>query len=324
MTPFTISLIVFAAVIFICLTVFLFVTAGREGDEQLRDRLDQVAAEGASAIPEGLRQEVSPFDRLLRKIPVLRRIELLLEQSDFKVKPGQFVLITVLLFLVGVIGGYLLADYIGRIHAQKPFLAGLLGLILGGAPYLIAVDRRKHRIRRFTEQFPDALSMISRSLRAGHGFSVAMQLVGTEMPDPISQFFRRASEEQRFGLGLDEVLENLTRRMPTLDVQFFASAVIIQRETGGNLAEVMDKLGQVIRERFRIMGEIRVYTAQGRLTGMLLAGLPLILGVVMFLLRPEYIMVLFKEQVGLMMVAAAVALQVVGFFVIRRIVHINI
>jgi tight adherence protein B len=326
MTPLTLSILVFGAVVFVCLAILVFVTSGMGGEKkQLKERLEQVATDTPLLTPEGLREEQSPIDEFLRKAPGGRRMELLLEQSDLRMRLGQFVLLSILLGLIGLVGGYLLSESLGKtVEAQKALLGVIAALVLGGIPFLIAADRRRSRIRRFTEQFPDALSMISRSVRAGHGFSVAMQLVGSEMPEPIAQFFRRASEEQRFGLGLDEVLGNIARRMPTLDVQFFASAVIIQRETGGNLAEIMDKLGEVIRERFRIMGEIRVFTAQGRLTGLVLGALPLVVGLLIFLVRSEYVMVLFQDRLGLMMVGAALGLQAVGFLVIRSIIHIKI
>jgi len=166
--------------------------------------------------------------------------------------------------------------------------------------------------------------MMSRSLRAGHGFNVSMQVVGQEMPDPVGTVFRWGAEEQYLGLTLRDVMSNMTRRIPTLDIEFFASSVDIQRETGGNLAEIMDKLGRVIRERFRILGQIRIYTVQGRMSGFILSLMPIVMALVIYLLNPDYMMTLVKEKMGWYLLGTAVGLQVVGIFVISKIVNIKI
>jgi tight adherence protein B len=325
MSPLLISVSVFVAVVLVSIAVFMFVTTTAEEEGRLKRRLEGIAEESSTGLSGSLEEEEGRIDSFLAKLPGGEGLHRLLEQADFKMRLGQFVFLVLMLALTGLIGGFLLAQALGRVSVPQLWMTGGgLGFLLAAIPFGIVWDRKRLRIRKFTEQFPDALSMISRSVRAGHGFNVAMQLVGNEMPEPICQFFKRASEEQKFGLNLEEVLENLTRRMPTLDVQFFASAVDIQRETGGNLAEVMDKLASVIRERFRIMGEIRVYTAQGRLSGLVLAALPLFMAVALFIMQPKYIKVLFTDRVGLMMVGVAVALQIIGYFVIRRIINIKI
>jgi len=254
-----------------------------------------------------------------------RRVAKLLDQADVDYLPGQFLLVTILLSMVGLIGGFLFADmYGGRPPAQSYIVALIGGLMLGGVPYLYLLDRKRTRVKRFTEQFPDTLEMISRSLRAGLGFNMAMTMVSNEMPEPVSGVFKKAADEQNLGLNLNDVMRGMVKQVPTLDVEFFASAVLIQRETGGNLAEVMDKLGQVIRHRFRVLGQVRVYTAQGRMTGYVLAALPFFIGVLLYLMSPKYIMTLFENEMGLYLVGIAAVLQIVGFFVIRRVITIEV
>jgi len=166
--------------------------------------------------------------------------------------------------------------------------------------------------------------MIARSLRAGHSFSSALQVVYQEMQDPISKVFRIAYDEQNLGLSLSESLDNMTRRINSLDLSFFVTAVNIQRDTGGNLAEIFEKIGSTIRERFKILGQVKTYTAQGRLSGYILTAIPILLAFAIWVISPDYIEVLYKTTVGMYMVAAALALQIIGFFVIMKIVNIKI
>ncbi|HZD54738.1 MAG TPA: type II secretion system F family protein, partial [Candidatus Aquicultoraceae bacterium] len=166
--------------------------------------------------------------------------------------------------------------------------------------------------------------MFSRSLRAGHSFTGAIQLVGQEMPDPIGPEFQKVFDEQNLGIPLRTALIGLTNRIDILDVKFFVTAVLIQRETGGNLAEIIDKIAYVIRERFRIQGQLKIHTAQARLTGMVLAFLPIGVALILFLLSPDYMKTLWTEPVGKSMIVGAVILQVTGMFVIRKIIRIKI
>lgn len=324
MTPLTIAGLVFLTAILVTVAVFIMVTTGAGSPtRQIKRRLE---AMGFGATGEGLAGGIARLEFFTRQLLIGRRLGLLLEQANVSYRPGQFFLLSLFPGLAGLLGGVLLGGLLGegRFPMRGVVLSVLLALFLGALPYLILLDRRRTRIKRFTEQFPDALDMIARSLRAGHGFNVAMQTVAQEMPDPLSAVFRRTADEQSLGLGLHEAMKNLTRRVPILDVEFFVSGVVIQRETGGNLAEIMDKLSHVIRERFRVLGQIRVYTAQGRMTGYILAALPITVGFILYLLNPSYIMTLFQEQIGLYMIGMAVTLQIMGFFVIRKIINIQI
>jgi tight adherence protein B len=176
----------------------------------------------------------------------------------------------------------------------------------------------------FTRQLPDALELISRALRAGHSLAAGFSLAGDEMPDPVSTEFTRCYEEQNLGIPLEEALGNMTDRVPSLDLRFFATAVILQRQTGGDLAEILDKIGSLVRERFQIWGQIQALTGEGRLSGIVLLALPPVLFVVMYRLNPEYCMVLFQDPLGQWMLGGAVIMQVFGALVIRKIINIKV
>jgi tight adherence protein B len=177
---------------------------------------------------------------------------------------------------------------------------------------------------KFEEQFPEGLDLMSRAIRAGHAFTTAMSMVADESPDPVGQEFRKSFDEQNFGLPLKDALNNLAERVPLLDVRFFVTAVLIQRETGGNLSEILDNLAHVVRERFKILRQVRVYTAHGRMTGYVLMALPAALGVVLSFINPEHMNLLFREPMGQMMLTGAVVMQVVGYVWIRRVVKIEV
>jgi tight adherence protein B len=166
--------------------------------------------------------------------------------------------------------------------------------------------------------------MFARSLRAGHSFTGAIQLVGQEMPDPIGPEFQKVFDEQNLGIPLRHALIGMTNRIDLLDVNFFVTAVLIQRETGGNLAEIIDKISYVIRERFRIQGQLKIHTAQARLTGMVLAFLPVAVAFILFLMSPDYMKPLWEEPIGRSMIAAAIVMQIMGMLVIRKIIRIKI
>jgi tight adherence protein B len=200
-----------------------------------------------------------------------------------------------------------------------------LGVILGALmPYSYASYRRTKRFQQFEELFPQAIDTLARAVRAGHAFTTALELIANEIAEPVASEFRKLFEEQKFGLPVRDALINLTERVPLVDVKFFVTAVMLQRETGGNLAEILDNLSYVIRERFKIMRQVRVYTAQGRLTMMLLMGLPPIIVVTMLIMNPSFIHPLFADPMGHTLVVAGITLQTIGYFVIRKIIQIQV
>lgn len=239
-----------------------------------------------------------------------------IDQSGTKASVSSVLLVAVVL---GLITGFLTATFV-----RTP-MAMLGGFAAGaGLPFLVLKVKRGRRMRAFEEQFPEALDLISRALKAGHAFATGLKMVADEMPEPVGPEFRKTFDEQNFGLPLKDALENLTIRMPLLDVRFFSTAVLIQRETGGNLSEILDNLSHVVRERFKILRQVRVYTAHGRLTGYVLMALPAFLAVALMFINPEHMNLLFRERMGQMMLMAAIVMQTFGFLWIKKIVKIEV
>ena len=219
----------------------------------------------------------------------------------------------------GAVVGFLL------MMALRTPIAFLLGGLVGCAiPFMVLNFKRTRRLRKFEEEFPEALDLIARALKAGHAFVTGLKMVADEMHEPIGPEFRKTFDEQNFGLPLKESLENLTHRIPSLDVRFFATAVLIQRETGGNLSEILENLGHVVRERFKILRQVRVHTAHGRMTGYVLLALPAFLCVALSFINPDHMNLLFKERMGHMLLLTALVMQTIGYFWIRQVVKIEV
>ena len=206
---------------------------------------------------------------------------------------------------------------------QQPGLAVLAGGIGAWTPLSYVRRKARQRVNRFEEQFPDCLEFISRSMRAGHAFSVSLEMVYREFSDPLAGEFRRTFEEQNLGQPLDIVLKKLSNRIPSMDVQFFVSAVLLQKRTGGNLAELLDKLAHIIRERFKLRGRIRAVSAQGLMSGRILASIPIAVGALMFVVNPDYARFFIVDPMGHKLVAGAVTLLLIGYMIIRKIVIIE-
>jgi tight adherence protein B len=197
-------------------------------------------------------------------------------------------------------------------------------LIFGAIPFIFLRVQRTKRLNRFTEQFASALDMLARSLKAGHSLASAVQMVGGEMSEPVAGLFRAVYEEQAYGLSLKDALAHMIERMDTTDLRFFVTAVSIYREVGGNLSEILERLATTIRERIKIRRQVRVYTAQARLSGYILAALPIFTALFFYFMAPDYIEELILAKIGRYFIAAAVILQIVGFFIIRKIIDIRI
>jgi tight adherence protein B len=201
----------------------------------------------------------------------------------------------------------------------------LVGAAVGAAlPFVFLNMKRTKRTRAFEEGFPEALDLIARALKAGHAFVTGLKMVADEMPEPIGPEFRKTFDEQNFGLPLKDALENLTMRVPGLDVRFFATAVLIQRETGGNLSEILENLAHVVRERFKILRQVRVYTAHGRMTAYVLLALPAVLCIALAFINPDHMNLLFRERIGQMLLMVAVVMQVIGYFWIQQVIKIEV
>jgi tight adherence protein B len=226
--------------------------------------------------------------------------------------------------LLAALGVGALAGFVGGIlaHARWGLVAG--GVIGVMVPFMVLRMKRTKRMRAFEEQFPEGLDLISRALKAGHAFATGLKMVADEMPDPVGPEFRKTFDEQNFGLPMKDSLDNLTFRVPLLDVRFFATAVLIQRETGGNLSEILENLAHVVRERFKILRQVRVYTAHGRFTGYVLLALPAVLCIALSFINPDHMNTLFRERLGQMMLMGALVMQTIGFLWIKHVIKIEV
>jgi tight adherence protein B len=225
--------------------------------------------------------------------------------------------------IVGLVAGGLTMTASWFAHVPM-FFVPVVGILMFLAPWAWLWNRRRVRLKKFAAQLPDALELVARALRAGHSLGAGMHVVAEEMPMPISIEFGRVYEEQNLGIALEDALKNMTDRVPNLDLRFFVTSVAIQRQTGGDLAEILDKIGYVIRERYRILGQVKALTAEGRLSGVVLIALPFVLFLVMLHLKPDYVAVLWTDRGGIKMSIIALIMQVIGAAVIKKIVDIKV
>jgi tight adherence protein B len=255
---------------------------------------------------------------LLKHFELTPKLQALLEQAGLRWPPSRLVQMC----LVAAVAGFLVI----RLFAPIPYLAGQIaaGLVVGTFPLLYVLRQRATRMHKFEEQFPESLEFVARSMRAGHAFSVSLEMIHREFADPLGGEFRRAFDEHNLGMPLDQALIKLANRVPLLDVNFFVSAVLLQKRTGGNLAEILDKLAYVIRERFKLRGKIKAISAHGKMTGIALTCIPIGVAVMMFYANPEYVGFFVEDDTGHIMAGAAVFLQFIGYMVIRKIVQIEV
>jgi tight adherence protein B len=240
----------------------------------------------------------------------------LIEQSGVKTTPSAVIVIS---FVFG-----LMLALLALVFIRQPF-AWPIAMMLGFAtPTLWLKYKKSARLKKFEEQFPEALDLLSRAIRAGHAFQTAMGMVADELPAPVGVEFKKAFDQQNFGLPLQEALDDLAVRVPLMDVRFFVTAVLIQRETGGNLSEILDNLAHVVRERFKILRQVRVHTAHGRFTGWVLLALPAALGIALMFINPDHMNLLFRERMGQMMISIAIVMQTVGYIWIRKVIKIEV
>lgn len=258
---------------------------------------------------------IPALDDFLRHNRLAIGLQLLIEQSDVKWTVGRVVFTSLLLICVGA--------FLGNWWIGSGFIDWLPGLALGCVPCLYLLQKGRRRVRRFTELLPAAIDLMSRGLRAGQALPAAIETVAQESEDPLRSEFRRAADEQNFGLPFRESMLNLSRRVPVPDLQFLITAILVQKETGGNLAQILDKASYLIRERVRVAGQMRIRTAQGRFTGWMLVGLPFAIFFGMNLLHPGYGRVLFDTPFGQKMMTYAAIMMFVGIMLIRRIVNVR-
>ena len=256
-------------------------------------------------------------EMLVQKYRLGPRILTLLEQAGLRWAPAHLVHLCLVAFGSTLAFAWL---FLPIPHV----LAAVVALAAGSGPFVYVWMKRKARLKRFEELFPETLEFIARSMRAGHAFSASLEMIHREFQEPIAGEFRRAFEEHNLGLPVEVALQKLAQRVPSLDVHFFVSAVLLQKRTGGNLAEILDKLAYVIRERFKLRGRIRAVSAHGKMTATALSCIPIAVAILMFYTNPDYVKFFFTDDVGNIMFAAAVGLQLLGYAIMKKIVNIEV
>jgi len=279
-----------------------------ESQETRQQNLDLRKDDQISSIP-WLNQRLKE----LEITPYLRR---LLSQADLSWSPGRVMLMCVAAFLIP---SFVIYQFYGNVPISL-----VVGIAVGIAPFAFIILKRNRRFGKFEKNLPEALDLMVSGLRAGHSLVAAMALVARECPDPVGSEFKICFEEQNYGLEMKTALDNMTNRIPLQDIKITATAILIQKESGGNLAEVLDKTAYVIRERFRLKRQIQVHTAQGRLTGWILTALPIVLGIAIYFVDPDMISILWHRQIGIILMWAAAGLILLGGLVINHIVNIDI
>jgi tight adherence protein B len=293
-----------------------------EGQKRIQDQLRRLSMIGREdQVDKGVLRDrrmsdITFVDRLLGSLPFARRLELLLYQAGLSWRVGTLILLMV---LTGAVF-FLLCSML----LHRPLLGLVVGIGTAFIPYGWVKGQKGKRMNQFSEQLPDSLDLMTSALRAGLSFPAALQLVAQESPEPLAQEFAVTFDEQNLGLDVKEALVNLTERVDSLDLKFFVTAVIIQRETGGNLAEIMESIARIIRERFRILGDVKSRTAHGRLTGMILSILPVALGIIFTMIAPKYMLTFFNDPAGQVMLIICLFMQVLGYLWIRRVIQIKV
>ena len=321
---FLILFFVFLAGLFLTYTLFLFTS--RASDKKraiLKERLADAIRTSAHSTDmdvqlarEELMSEIPWLNRVLIKLQISSKLKRMIDQADSHITVMRLVLFS-------LTGGALAALAVSMLSTSY-LLMGFFGVMAAAFPFLHIHTKRKKRLKKFLQLLPDALDLMSRGLSAGHAFTEALQMVATEMPEPISTEFRKTYEEQNLGLSLKLALENLVERVPLLDLRMCVTAVLIQRETGGNLSELLEKVAYTIRERFRIMEDLKTMTLSSRWSAWLLCGLPIFLAVYVTLMNPGYMDVMWRDARGNRLLAVAAIMQVLGMLMVQKIMKIRI
>jgi tight adherence protein B len=311
------------ALLIICAAIGLSLFIKNQANRRIKDRLQDVIlyddedTQVKSVILRDMDLSTIPLiNHLLKNAKWAQRLDTLLVQGDIKLRLGSFILLMLAVAFIGTIVAY----YFSKIL----LVAIAIGFCVGWIPLLYAKQKKVKRVRKFEEQFPDALDMLTNALRAGMALTGAIQVVAEESPDPVAREFGILLEENRLGLDMKEALRKLGGRVDSAELRLFVTAVILQRETGGNLAEILEGTAAVIRDRFRILGDVRSMTAQARLSGLILVVMPLVLAMIIMGMAPDYLKGLVADPIGRYLIVTAVLLQITGYLIMRRIVNIKV
>ena len=317
----SLGVLIFVACVFVIeMCHYAYSTIRNPDRGKIRKRLRTFASgkygNEASILRRRALSEVPFLNRVLSRIPLVRRLDRTLQQADVRYTLGFFVLLTIFLALIGLLAGSLIT----RNYAMSIIMAALFG----GIPVFYVRSRKKRRMQKFQRQLPDALELVARALRAGHAFSSGMKLAAEEFDDPAGTEFEQTLAEINFGVSVSDALKNLASRVDCPDVKYFVVSVIVQRETGGNLAEIIESIAHLIRERFKLQGHIRVLAAEGKLSAIILLILPFLVLIALRFTNPEYISTLVTDPVGKGMAAAGAFLMIIGVLVMKRMVNIKV
>ncbi len=297
---------------------FLYKPEQRKVQSRLKDLSasnDGIEAENVNIVKSKILSEIPWLNDVLLKAAFLPRVERFLSEVGTTRPLGFFVILSVLLFFAGLL--------LGSVMQISFFTRAIPSLFLATTPFFYLIRKRKKRMEKFERQLPDALELVARSLKAGHAFAGGLQLVAEEFGDPMGVEFGKTLDEINFGVAVPDALMNLTQRVDCEDLRFFVVAVIVQRETGGNLAEILESLGRLIRDRFKFQGHVRVLTAEGRMSAMLLIAMPFFVVGVLYLFNRPYISVLFSDPLGTIVILIALTLMGLGAIVIKKVVSLR-
>ncbi len=302
---------------------FILGRRGTAAEERLGAITQGVGAAGAGAGDTPMNLLVASFDEdedraisLEQFVSKFFNLRALVQQAGVGVKPSSVVLMTIVMTAAGGAAGMFMPLSI--------VAAPLFAAVFGAGPFAWIIFKRKFRMGKFEKQLPEALELLARSLRAGHSLADGINLIGDEMGEPIGPEFMRAAEQQNLGMALEDALEEMTERVPNLDLRFFVTAIVLQRQTGGDAAEILDKIGHLVRERFQLRGQVKALTGEGRLSGVVLLALPPGLGLYMYLRNPSYLDLLFTDPFGQKLLIGAIVAQLLGAITIKKLVDINV
>ena len=319
-----IPLIVFVTCMVGVFGAYFLATRGSEAkrrrlQQRLSDALLYTKRAGDEEIQlarQELMSEIPGLSRVLMRVQVANRLRRMLDQADLHITVSR-------LLMLSLMAGMLAAVAVSVVSISKLFMV-TAGLVAAALPFLRIAYKRKKRLNAFLGQLPDALELMARALQAGHAFAESLHMISTEMPEPIATEFRKTYEEQNLGLSLKLALENLSERVPLLDLRLCVTAILIQRETGGNLAEILEKVSHTIRERFRILEDLNTLTTSSRMSAWILCGLPIFVALAVSIMNPDYMSVLWRDPRGHNLLYAACFMQVTGMLIIRKILKIKI
>ncbi len=321
MTPWIIYASVFGGVTLLVVAVSAMMRGDSEAEmeQRLSVLTGQKKGRGtgdASLQGDMMRASVEGVGLLEKTLVKYLNLKMMFEQADVSFTVTKFLLVCVVSGTVGFV--------LPTLSGMPIKFAPIVSITFVFMPLLWLMMKRKSRLKKFAAQLPEALELVARALRAGHSLAAGMNLVASEMSAPIAKEFRRTFDEQNLGMPMEEALENLSDRVPNLDLKFFVTAVVLQRQTGGDLAEILDKIGRLIRERFKIYGQVQALTGEGRLSGIVLLALPPALFAAVFKMNPDYLMLLFTDDLGKKMLVGGLLMQLFGAIVIRKIVNIRV